>query len=432
MIEGNKADVIIVGAGPAGAAAAITLARAHKKVVVLERGSFAGSKNMFGGAIYEYPTLDLYPNFKEDAPIERINTEKRYMITDDKTSVSVNYKNTGHATSYTVVRSKWDKWCMDRAIELGAYFSPKTTVRRLIIKDDRVVGIKTDDEEFYADIVILADGVNSILAKQIGLREDLVDEEVALGVKEVIKLPKDVIEERFNLTDKTGCVTQIIGAPMKGITAMGFIYTNRDSLSVGLGVNLDELKKHRITPNDMLNELKEHPSVKPLIQGGELVEYSAHLIPEGGFDSIPMLYDDGVMVVGDAAMLVNNVHFEGTNIAMLSGKIAAETAIRAIDNEDFSARMLSEYERKFKETSCYKDLRTYRNTASTIHDNSESFLKYYPEKINEFFEMFTQSGYIPRAAQYRRYVKKFIKDRKITNLFSDIAKFVKLGLDMMK
>lgn len=432
MIEGNKADVIIVGAGPAGAAAAITLARAHKKVVVLERGSFAGSKNMFGGAIYEYPTLDLYPNFREEAPIERINTERRYMITDDKTSVSVSYKNEGHATSYTVIRSKWDKWCMDRAIELGAYFSPKTTVRRLIIQDDRVVGIKTDDEEFYADIVILADGVNSILAKQIGLREDIADDEVALGVKEVIKLPKDVIEERFNLTDKTGCVTQIIGAPAKGMMATGFIYTNKESVSIGMGINLDELKNHRITPNDLLNELKEHPSIKPLIKGGELVEYSAHLIPEGGYDAMPMLYDDGVMVVGDAAMLVNNVHFEGTNIAMLSGKIAAETAIKAIDHEDFSARMLSNYEAKFKETSCYKDLKTYRNTTSIIHENSDSFLQYYPEKINEFFEMFTQTGYIPRAAQYRRYIKKFIKDRNFTQIFKDFAKFVKLGIDMIK
>ena len=195
----NKTDVIIVGAGIAGAAAAITLARKGKKVVVVERGNYAGSKNMFGGAIYEYPTCNLYPTFKEDAPIERINTEHKYLIADDKTSVAVSFSDKQNQTSYSVIRSKWDKWCIERAVELGAYFSPKTVVRELIVKDGKVIGIKTDIEEFYADIVILADGVNSLLAKQIGLRKNLKDTEIALGVKEVIKLPREVIEQRFNL-----------------------------------------------------------------------------------------------------------------------------------------------------------------------------------------------------------------------------------------
>ena len=336
----NKVDVIIIGAGPAGVAAAITLARAQKKVVLVERGNFAGSKNMFGGAIYDFPTRDLYPTFREDAPIERINKEHRYMLNDDKSSVTVSYKKQGESQSYTVVRAKWDNWCVERAVELGAYFSPKTTVRELIVNNGKVIGIKTDIEEFYADIVILADGVNSLLAKQIGLRKDLKDSEIAVGVKEVLKLPKEVIEQRFNLNDGEGCVTEIIGSPMKGMMGLGFIYTNQETVSIGLGVNIDELKKHKITPNELINRLKEHPSIEPLIKDGELVEYSAHLIPEGGLNAMPKLYSDGVMVVGDAAMLVNNVHFEGTNIAMMSGKLAAETAIEALESGDFSANSL--------------------------------------------------------------------------------------------
>ena len=166
----NKTDVIIVGAGVAGVAAGITLARAGKQVVIVERGSYAGAKNRFGGAIYDYPTKDIYPEFKEKAPIERVNKTHRYMITDDETAVTVSYNNEKSQTSYTVIRAKWDKWCVERAVELGAYYSPMTVVRELIVNDGKVVGIKTDEEEFFADIVILADGVN-ILKSQLALRK---------------------------------------------------------------------------------------------------------------------------------------------------------------------------------------------------------------------------------------------------------------------
>jgi len=428
----NKTDVIIVGAGIAGAAAAITLARGGKQVVVVERGNYAGSKNMFGGAIYEYPTCNLYPNFKEEAPIERINTEHRYMIADDKTSVTVSYSDKEDKTSYTVIRSKWDKWCIERAVELGAYYSPKTVVRELLRKDGKIIGIKTDNEEFFADIVILADGVNSLLAEQAGLRKELKDTQLALGVKEVIKLPKEVIEARFNLEPDTGCVTEIIGGALKGITALGFIYTNKESVSIGMGVNIDELKKHKLYPEKLLENLKKHPDIEPLIRGGELIEYSAHLIPEGGYNAIPELYSDGVMVVGDAAMLVDNVHWEGTNLAMLSGQLAAETAIEAINKSDFSKDVLALYEEKLKQTSFYKDLKTYRNTVSLVHDNASSFLKYYPEKINEFFKMFTSSGFVPKASGYRKFIKNFITGRCLCNLFKDFITFVKLGIGILK
>lgn len=428
----NKTDVIIVGAGVAGVAAGITLARAGKQVVIVERGSYAGAKNMFGGAVYDYPTRDLYPEFREEAPIERINKTHKYMIADDETAVTVSYNNEKSQTSYTVNRAKWDKWCVERAVEIGAYYSPMTVVRELIVKDDRVVGIKTDEEEFFADIVILADGANSLLAKQIGLRKNIKDSEMAIGVKEVISLPKEVIEDRFNLTDGSGCVTEIIGGPLKNITGLGFIYTNKNSVSIGLGVNLDELKKHKLTPNELLNRLKEHSSIAPLIKGGELLEYSAHLIPEGGFNSMPKLYGNGVMVVGDAAMLVNNVHWEGTNLAMMSGMLAAKTAIEALEKNDFSEKMLSLYEKKFKETSFYKDMKTYKDVVKTVHDNSYSFLSFYPQKINEFFEMFTESGYIPRKSLYKRYIKNFVKKRNIKGLIKDVINFGKLFIGVLK
>ncbi len=430
----NKVDVIIVGAGPAGISAGITLARANKNVLIIERGDYAGNKNMFGGAIYAKPTSDIFPNFWESAPLERHNVEHRYIVMSDNTSTTISYKNPQKASynSFTVLRSKWDRWCAEEAKKAGAYIAPKTVVRELIKVNDKVIGIKTDIETFYADIVILADGVNSLLAKQIGLREEINDKSVAIGVKEVIKLPKEKIEDRFSLDENSGCICEVVGGPFKSMMGLGYVYTNKESVVVGLGVTLDELKKRQLKPYELLNELKAHPSIAPLIKGGELLEYSAHLIPEGGYKSIPKLYDNGVLIIGDAAMLVNNIHWEGTNLALMSGKYAAEVAIEAIDNKDFSANQLSLYQEKLERSFVMRDLKSYKDTIDIIHANSESFLGYYPQKICEFFETFTKVDSTPKSVAFRRYIKHFLKDRKLSCLFKDAIDFIKLAIGVLK
>lgn len=223
----------------------------------------------------------------------------------------------------------------DEAKKEGVILVEETVVRELIIEDGFVKGVKTELEEYYADIVVLADGVNSLLAKQIGLRGDIKPEDVALSVKEVIKLPKEVINNRFHVEDNEGCVYELFGGPMLGMLGLGFIYTNKEAVTIGLGITLSELVEHGLKPYDMLDELKAHPEIAPLIKDGELVEYSAHLIPEGGYKKVPLLFGAGVMVCGDAAMFVNNLHWEGTNLAMISGKIAGETAVIALGKGDF-------------------------------------------------------------------------------------------------
>ena len=181
----NKTDVIIVGAGPAGIACGITLARAGKEVVIIERGLFAGSKNVFGGAIYTKPTLEIFPNFETEAPVERRNIEHNFAILGEEDSTSITYRKNNN-TSYSVIRGKFDRWAAEEARKAGAYIVEETVVRELIKENDKIVGVKTELEEFYADVVILADGVNSLLAKQIGLRKDIQTKDVALSVKEVI------------------------------------------------------------------------------------------------------------------------------------------------------------------------------------------------------------------------------------------------------
>ena len=426
-IKTNKTEVIVVGGGPAGIASAITIARAGHEVILIERGSFSGSKNVFGGAIYAQPTREIFPNFEQEAPIERLNIEHKFAILGEKDSTTISYRHKDlENPSYTVIRGKFDRWMADEARKAGVIIAEETVVKELLIKNEQVIGVKTELEEYYSDIVILADGVNSLLAKQIGFRDKIEPQDVALSVKEVIKLDKEKINERFNLTDEEGCVYEIFGGPMEGILGLGFLYTNKESISIGLGVGLDALSQKNLKPYELLDSLKQHPTLAPLIKDGELLEYSAHLIPEGGYKKIPTLSGAGVIIVGDAAMLVNNMHWEGTNLAMISGKIAGETAVTALSKGDFSEKMLSKYPESLEKSFVMKDLYAYRNLMDEAHNRSESFMGYYLKEVNGFFNMFTTVDSIPKRQKFRKFIFDFIKKRNIIELFKDALSAFKL------
>lgn len=430
----NKTEVIVVGGGPAGISAAITVARAGKNVVLIERGSFSGSKNVFGGAIYTQPTKEIFPNFEESAPLERKTIMHKYIMCTENESVHVSYdsREKEKTNSYSVIRSKFDRWMAQEAQKEGVVIATETLVKELIIKENKIIGIKTELEEYFADIVILADGVNSLLAKQAGLRKEIKPKDVALGVKEVIKLNKEKIEERFNLKDGEGAVYEVFGAPMAGMLGLGYVYTNKETVSIGLGISLETLTKEKLKPYELLDKLKSHPTFQPLIKDGELIEYSAHLIPEGGYKKIPKLYSDGVMVVGDSAMLVNNLHWEGTNLAMISGKFAGETAITALNKNDFSANSLALYQKKLENSFIMKDLKSYKNLMDIVHGRAQSYLKYYPKKITEFFNMFTSVDSIPKRKKYLNFIKSIFTDRSLVELFEDAIGFIKIIFGVLK
>lgn len=431
----NKTEVIIVGGGPAGISAAVTVARAGRKVVLIERGNFSGSKNVFGGAIYTQPTKEIFPDFEESAPLERKTVSHKYVICSNEDSVSLtcNFKgNEDTAGSYSVIRAKFDRWMAQQAQKEGVILVTETLVKELIVKENKIVGVKTELEEYFADIVILADGVNSLLAKQIGLRKEIKPKDVALGVKEVFKLGKENIEERFNLNDAEGAIYEIIGSPMLGMLGLGYVYTNKDTISIGLGVSLDELAKRKLKPYELLDELKNHPTFKPILKDSEMIEYSAHLIPEGGYNKIPKLYTDGALVVGDSAMLVNNVHWEGTNLAMISGKLAGETAVSALEKGDYSANTLALYQKKLKNSFVIKDLKSYKNVMDIVHDRAKSYLEYYPKKISEFFKMFTSVDSVPKRKKYVAFIKSIFTDRSISELFKDAWGFIRIFLGVLK
>lgn len=387
-MEEERLDAIVVGAGPAGITAARELAAAGLAPVVLERGQFPGSKNVWGGILYREPTEAIIPGFEEEAPLERPIIEQRYMLLSSDASMTAAYKSMKFAeppyNAYTAFRGDFDQWYAAKAEEEGVEVYPEFTVSDLLWEDGAVVGVTTGEEEgeLFANVVVLADGANSLLGQKAGLHREWEPEEQALVAKETLRLDASVIEERFNLPKGKGAALEIFGESTWGMLGYGFIYTNKDSLSIGTGALLSDLIESGRNVNDMLDRFKAHPAIQPLIQGAEIDEYAAHLIPEGGYKRLPTLVADGVMLVGDAAGLVNPLNREGANLAMMSGKFAGQAIIHAKERGDFSAVGLSRYRELLEESFVMKDLYKIRHMTDFAHDRPWLFGEY-PELLSE-------------------------------------------------
>lgn len=375
-------DVAIVGAGPAGISAACVLAEQGVKVIVLERGEYPGAKNMFGGVLYGHDLKQVLPDYLErKCPVERNIVESRifYLSQDGGFSVAYRdrafYEDRRHNT-FTVGRAKFDRWYAEQAKTKGALIVCSTVVTDLLRDSSgKVIGVKTDrdDGDLHAKVVLLADGVNSPLAARTGFRPEVKAEHVALAVKEVISLPEEVIEERFGVSNGNGTTIEMLGDITLGMNGVAFLYTNKNSLSLGIGANLADFARHKAKPYEMIEMLKTHPMVAPLVKGGKSKEYLAHWLPEGGYDSVPKLCGDGFLIAGDSAMFFNALHREGSNLAMASGKFAAETILEALKRGDFSRRGLQGYVRRLQDSFILKDLKKYRRFPSLLASHEELF-----------------------------------------------------------
>jgi electron transfer flavoprotein-quinone oxidoreductase len=406
-MDDERFDAIVVGAGPAGIAAAKTLAEAGLTVVVLERGAFPGAKNVWGGILYREPTEAMAPGFEEDAPLERPIIEQRYVLLTGDSMMGATYRSQKLATppynAYSVLRSPFDQWFASTAEAAGADVYPEFTVVDLLWEDGTVVGVTTGDEEgeLFSHCVVIADGANSLLAQRLGLHDEWEPIEQALVAKELIALPADVIEARFGLPEGMGTALEIFGESTAGLLGYGFIYTNKESLSIGTGALLEDLIATGLNVNDMLDRFKKHPAIAPLIAGGETLEYSAHLIPEGGYNRLPRLFTDGAVVVGDAAQLVNPLNREGANLAMLSGKFAAQAIVEAKAAGDFSAMQLSRYRELLDDSFVMKDLHKIRNVTDFAHARPH-LLREYPEMVSAMAEEYLRVDGTPKKDKLKK------------------------------
>ncbi len=378
----EKFDAIIIGAGPAGATAGTLLARAGMNVLLVERGENAGSKNVSGGLIYSQTVNEIFPEFWNSAPVERAITNHQIVMLGENSSVALDFRSGDSAkppyNAFSVLRATFDPWLAGQAEDAGASVITGVTVDALKMENGRVVGIQAGPDEILADVVVVAEGTRGLLLRQAGLSNAPQPHDVSLGVKEVIALPESTIQERFQCTPQTGMAYTLVGHTL-GIEGGGFLYTNKASLSLGVVAKINSIYKSKVQPHALLDAFKAHPLVARLVEGGEVVEYSAQTVHRGGVHLTPLLFGDGYVVAGSAARLVLNnvVTLRGMDFAIVSAAAAAKAILAAREKGSYLAADLAGYADLLQQTSIYKDWVTFKDAYPLLEN--ERLFGLYPD-----------------------------------------------------
>jgi electron transfer flavoprotein-quinone oxidoreductase len=396
MSADEKFDAIIIGAGPAGAACAYVLAKEGKSVILIERGTSAGEKNVTGGRLYTYALELVEPGLYKEAPLQRNVVREQIMMLSENSAMTMDYVNYefGEAIpqSFTILRAPFDEWFAAQAEEKGAMVATGILVEDVIEIDGKIVGVRAGEDEIYANVVIAADGVNSFIAQKAGLREDITAHSVGVSAKEVIELPDDLIEARFNLTGDEGAARVLIGAT-DGVSGGAFLYTNKGSISLGVVLNPEETARHGKKIHEILQDLKMHPAIYPLLKDGTTVEYGAHLVPELGLSGMPKkLYRDGLVLVGDAAGMCLNTGtiLRGIDLAIVSGVAAA----RAILANEGASNVGAAYMQQLETLMLLPTMRLYAKWHELLAN--PRMVSTYPNMVNAIMKMmFTVDGKLP-------------------------------------
>ena len=425
-------DIIVVGSGCAGAVAAYTAASAGKSVLVVERGVFAGAKNMTGGRIYSHSLKKVFPDFEREAPLERKITHERMAFMDPASQLAVDFTSPELAEegrdSYSVLRAPFDQWLAEKAEEAGAEYICGIAVEELL-KDGsgKVCGVRAGEDGITAQVVILAEGCNTVLAERCLGNARPKPSQMAVGVKQVFELPSGVIEDRFLLPEGEGAAMLFVGDCTHGSVGGGFLYTNKESISLGLVATIANAADgaNEVPVYQMLEDFKNHPAVAPVIRGARLVEHSGHMVPEGGYDMVPRYVFDGCLVAGESAGLCMNMGYQvrGMDFAVASGQMAGEAAAKAIDAGDTSAQGLASYKSAMEGSFVIKDLATFRKWPHTMEGWSSMFDDY-PVMAREIFNaMFSVDGEPQRPLVKR--MMPIVRKRGLLRLAGEVRKAVR-------
>lgn len=377
-----EVDVLVIGGGPAGLSAALHARRLlnaagndEAMVLCLEKGPAIGS-HILSGCVMDPRGLDeLIPDWRDQgAPVEAIvDSEGVYYLTPwFKVRIPTPPPMANHGNAI-VSAGELSKWLAGRCEAAGVEVFPEFPAAELLFEGDRVVGVRTGDKgigkdgarkanfepgmEVRAPVTILAEGsrgsCTKVLVERLGL-QGTNPQSYSTGAKEIWKLPPG----RF----PKGRVVHTMGFPLDTHTYGGSFLYGMDGEHVALGfvVGLDYLNPYT-DAHRALQEFKQHPWVRKLLGGGELVCYGAKTIPMGGLYAMPRLYADGVLLAGDSGGFLNGARLKGVHLAIKSGMMAAETAVDAIGAGDTSATALQAYERRFRESWAWSELRKVRN-----------------------------------------------------------------------
>jgi electron-transferring-flavoprotein dehydrogenase len=387
-----EVGVLIVGAGPAGLACAIRLGQLLEDapelaerlgdvpVAVLEKGKQPGS-HLLSGAVVNPRSLQRL--FKDRVPTSempfygRVEHESVYFLTPKRAMRIPAPPTMRNHGNYVASLAQLGRWLSERAEEAGATILPETSGHALIAGDGRVRGVRTGDRgrgrggeelgnfepgsDVHARVTVLAEGtqghLTGVAIDRFGLQGES-PQVWALGVKEVWKVAKPL-----------GRVIHTMGWPLRPGRKYrefggSFVYPmGDDMLTVGMVVGLD-YRDAELSVHDVLQELKTHPLLRKLLEGGERVGWGAKTIPEGGFLSVPRrLHAPGLLICGDGAGLVNVPALKGIHYAVESGRLAAEAAFAALQRGESPGRRgaLAGYDEALQESFVWRDLHQVRN-----------------------------------------------------------------------
>ncbi|BBD73821.1 FAD-dependent oxidoreductase [Sulfodiicoccus acidiphilus] len=336
------ADLAVVGGGLGGLAAAISAAKEGLAVVVLERGPYSGSKNVSGGRIYVHSLLKLVPDALERAPLERPITRETYEVHCGERKVIFTFQRRNRE-SFSVLRVRLDQWLAKEAEANGALLSYETQVTGAR-REGGGITLETNRGEFKVPLVVEADGATAPLSRYLGIRRLRADH-FMVGVKEVVSWTPDLPEDE-------GEAKVVLGLT-PGLKGGGFVYTNRDSLSIGFTVKVESIQEKLVRTSELIEDFREALGVE-----GEVLEYSAHLIPYVGYGGMPPLSSPNLMVVGDAAgmLLSDGFVIRGMDLAIGAGTIAGKVAAKLRELNDYSRTYL--YDKELEGTFVMRDLKS--------------------------------------------------------------------------
>ena len=421
MCSSEKFDVAIVGGGPAGLSAAYHLAKMGFDVVLLERGKDVGCKNVFGGRVYAKPFIKYFESFMQEAPIERWVSEERLSLTwkDMSVDLTLHHSKNKSKGSFTVFLTKLVNWLATLVESHGGIVATGSLVNSLLVNEGIVSGVMVNGERILADYVIIAEGSNGYLLEQHKLLPTPISRSMAVGVKEVIRLGKEKIDERFG----DGVAWLFAGEVTEGVPGGAFLYTMKEYVSIGVVIRLSHVHRLQTDVKDIVEVFRHSDRVKNLLRGGTLVEYQAKTVreisPINAYRNL--IYGNGYLIVGEAAGTILNTGFtiHGVDFAVESGRIAAEAVEAAHAEGKNDKKALSIYEKKLLSSEIYASIMKYRRIMSILEQDDTYTI--YPKIICKLMDGLYD---VEAVKSPKEAIKQATKDYSLFRLFMALLRVI--------